>query len=98
MTPRPRHTKTDSNHAEFSKLRDFGFLMIDIHDLGGWALDWLCIGAHRDGRVLAVMIEVKPDEDAPFTNDEQAVLIAWPEVTMIAYRIEDVLRRYGRIE
>jgi hypothetical protein len=99
MTRRPRRTKPDSNHADFADLRDYGFLMIDIHDLGGQALDWLCAGENfKTGRIEMTMIEVKPDPKATFTPDEFSVLDLWPNVAMIAYSIEDVLRRYGRIE
>jgi hypothetical protein len=72
--------------------------MIDIHDLGGQALDWLCIGLDREGFAGIVMIEVKPNRAAPFTDTEREILSKWPSVTMVAYSIEDVLRRYGRIE
>ena len=99
MNTRPRHTKPDENHAAFAALRDYGFLMIDIHDLGGQALDWLCAGwNHETGNFEMKMIEVKPDRDAPFTTMERTTLDLYPEVTMVAYSIEDVLRRYGRIE
>lgn len=74
-------------------------MMIDMHDLGGWALDWLCIGWNDEkNRAEAIMIEVKPDEDAPFTAQEKGTLAAWPDVTMVAYCLEDVLRRYGRLK
>lgn len=63
----------------------------------GDVLDILVAGYNVDKHGYEmVMVEIKPDEKAPFTEDEQRILKEQPHTTMVAYSAEDVLRRFGR--
>ena len=96
--PRPRHTKRDANHGEVvAGIKAAGLNVWDLADVGGDVLDILVSGYNitKHGYDM-VMVEIKADDDAPFTAAEKRLLEACPHTTMVAYCAEDVLRRFGR--
>jgi hypothetical protein len=98
--PRTRHPKRDANHAEVVQgCRDAGLeVWDDLADLGGAVLDILVAGYNvKRHDYEMVMVEIKPDEKAPFTEAERRILEEQPHTTMVAYCAEDVLRRFGRL-
>lgn len=95
---RPRHTKRDANHQDVvDGCRAAGLNVWDLADVGGDVLDILVAGYNvRTHGYEQVMVEIKTDSDAPFTDAERRCLEANPETTMVAYCAEDVLLRFGR--
>ena len=95
---RPRHTKRDANHQDvIDGCRAGGLNVWDIADMPG-LLDLIVAGynVHKHD-YEQLLVEVKPDPSAPFTEDEKRILEENPHTTMVAYSAEDVLRRFGRL-
>ena len=96
--PRPRHTKRDANHQDvIDGCRAGGLTVWDISDMPG-LLDLIVAGynVHTHNHEQ-IMVEVKPDEKAPFTEAEIRILEENPHTTMVAYSAECVLKRFGRL-
>ena len=95
---RPKHTKRDANHQEvIDGCRKAGLNVWDLADVGGDVLDILVAGYNvTEHSYQMLMVEIKTDPDAPFTDDERRVLEESRYTTMVAYSAEDVLRRFGR--
>lgn len=92
MTPRPRHTKKDLNHGEIRDgLRELGFVVWDLADLGGVVLDLLCFY-----RGICLPVEVKsPGGKLTEAQEESIAQLQAVGVTpIIAESIQDVLDQW----
>lgn len=94
MSPRPKRTKKDLNHAEIvNQCRDLGMIVWDTASLGGEILDIIIFW-----KGIATPVEIK-SPGGTLTKDEKTSLEKLAKAgikAIIAYTIEDILEVYDR--
>ena len=93
---RPRYTKRDANQQEIvDDLRELGFFVLDLADVGGRALDLFVCGHAQYGEWYWLAVEVKTFAGR-LTANQKRFFEEWPDVPAIVARTaEDVFTWYA---
>ena len=96
---RPRYTKRDANQQEIvDGLRELGFYVLDLADIGGRVLDLFVCGSDVRGEWRWLAVEIKTFAGW-LTAKQKQFFKEWPDApAIVAQSVEDVLRWYGREE
>lgn len=89
--------RTDRNQAEVVKfLRDHGYYVIDIHEIGKGVPDILVSGRYQDISVC-VLVEIKSPGEGRLNQQQLEFLSGFPGPVVVAYSAEDCLSKLLKI-